>query len=61
MTLSGLKLPKPTHTRVILENVIYVKLAIMKADPESLLNTRDEFVFKCRHMSKFRLRFFKKK
>ena len=36
------------------------KLAIMKADPESLLNTRDEFVSKCRHMNKFTLRFFKK-
>ena len=61
MTLSGLELSRPTHTQVILENVIYVKLAIMKADPESLLNTRGEFVFKRRHMSKFRLRFFKKK
>ena len=37
------------------------KPAIMKADPESLLNTRDEFVSKCRHMNKFTLRFFKKK
>ena len=37
------------------------KLTIMKADPESLLNTRDEFVSKCRHMNKFTLRFFKKK
>ena len=37
------------------------KLAIMKADPESLFNTRDEFVSKCRHMNKFKLRFFKKK
>ena len=33
----------------------------VKADPESLLNTRDEFVSKCRHMNKFTLRFFKKK
>ena len=37
------------------------KLAIIKADPESLLNTRDEFVAKFRHMNKFTLRFFKKK
>ena len=37
------------------------KLTIMKADPESLLNTRDEFVSKCRHKNKFTLRFFKKK
>ena len=28
------------------------KLTIIKADPESLLNTRDELVFKCRHMNK---------
>ena len=32
------------------------KLAIMKADSESLLNTRDEFVSKCRHMDKFTLK-----
>ena len=37
------------------------KLAIMKADSESLLNARDEFVSKCRHMNKFTLKFFKKK
>ena len=37
------------------------KLAIMKADPESLLNTCDECVAKFRHMNKFTLRFFKKK
>ena len=37
------------------------KLVIMKADSESLLNTRDEFVSKCRHMNKFTLRSFKKK
>ena len=37
------------------------KLTIMKADPESLLNTRDDFVSKCRHMNKFPLRFSKKK
>ena len=37
------------------------KLAIMKADPESVLNTLDNFVSKCRHMNKFTLRFFKKK
>ena len=29
------------------------KLAIMKADPESLLNTCGNFVSKCRHMNKF--------
>ena len=32
----------------------------MKADPESLLNTRNEFDSKCRHMNKFTFRFFKK-
>ena len=37
------------------------KLSIMKADPESLLSTRDEFVSKFRHMNKFTLRFLKKK
>ena len=37
------------------------KLAIMKADPESLFNARDEFVSKCRHMNKFTLKFLKKK
>ena len=37
------------------------KLAIMKADPGSLFNARDEFISKCRHMNKFTLRFFKKK
>ena len=37
------------------------KLAIMKADPESILNTRDEFVAEFRHMNKFKLRLFKKK
>ena len=36
------------------------KLVIMKADPKSLLNMH-EFVSKCRHMNKFKLRFFKKK
>ena len=35
------------------------KLTIMKADPESLLNTRDELVSKCRHMIKFTLKYFK--
>ena len=33
----------------------------MKVDPESLINTRDEFVPKCRRMNKFTLRFFKRK
>ena len=37
------------------------KLAIMKADPKSLHNTREEFVSKCRHMNKFTLRVFQKK
>ena len=35
------------------------KLTIIKADPESLLNTCDELVSKCRHMNKFTLRCFK--
>ena len=37
------------------------KLTIMKKDPDSLLNMREEFVPICRHMNKFTLRFFKKK
>ena len=36
------------------------KVTIIKADPESLLNTRDELVPTCRHMNKFTLRCFKK-
>ena len=36
------------------------KLTIIKADPEPLLNTRDELVSKCRLMNKFTLRCFKK-
>ena len=36
------------------------KLTIKKADPETLLNTRDELISKCRHMNKFKLRHFKK-
>ena len=35
------------------------KLMIAKADPSSLLNTRDEFISKCRHMNKFTLKYFK--
>ena len=35
------------------------KLTITKADPESLLNTRDELVSKCRLMNKFTLQCFK--
>ena len=35
------------------------KLPVIKADPESLLNTRDELVSKCRHMNKFSLKCFK--
>ena len=37
------------------------KQAILIADPESLVNTRDKLVSKCRHMNKFTLRFFKKR
>ena len=37
------------------------KPAIMKADPKSLLNKRDEFFPKCRYMNKFTLRYFKRK
>ena len=36
------------------------KLAIIKADPETLLNTLDELVSKRRHMNKFTMRRFKK-
>ena len=36
------------------------KLTIIKADPETLLNTRDELVSKCMHMNKSTLRRFKK-
>ena len=36
------------------------KLTIIKADPETLFNKRDELVSKCRHMNKFTLRRFKK-
>ena len=36
------------------------KLTIIKADPESLLNTRDEPVSKCRHTNKFTLKCFQK-
>ena len=35
------------------------KLTIAKADPSFLLNTRDEFISKCRHMNKFTLKSFK--
>ena len=35
------------------------KLMITKADPSSLLDTRDEFISKCRHMNKFTLKCFK--
>ena len=37
------------------------KLAILKADSESVINTRDELVSKCRNMIKFALTFTKKK
>ena len=36
------------------------KLTIIKTDPETLLNTRDELVSKCKYMNKFTLRCFKK-
>ena len=36
------------------------KLTIIKADHETLLNTRDELVSKCRYMNKFTLRRLKK-
>ena len=36
------------------------KLAIMKPDAKGLLNTHNEFISKCRHMNKSRLRFFMK-
>ena len=36
------------------------KLIIRKANPETLLNTCNELVSKCRHMNKFTLRRFKK-
>ena len=36
-------------------------LTIMKANPESVLNTHDEFVSKCRNINKFTLRFFRRK
>ena len=35
------------------------KLTIIKADPETLLTTRDELMSKCWHMNKFTLRRFK--
>ena len=61
-----------THTQVVkahpytggtrkFDPCLTENLAIMKAGPESLLNTRDEFVSKCRHMNKFTLNFLKKK
>ena len=37
------------------------KLTIIKGDRNSLLNTRDELVSKCRHRNKFALRCFKEK
>lgn len=37
------------------------KLDVMKEDPESLFNTHQEFVPRCRHMNKFTLSFSKKK
>ena len=35
------------------------KLLIVKADTETLLNSRSEIISKCRHMNKFRLKQFK--
>ena len=37
------------------------KLDVMKEDPESLFNTHEEFVPRCRHMNKLTLSFSKKK
>ena len=51
----------PIHSTRQRDLWLIKKLAIMKVDPESLINTRDEFVPKCRHMNKFTLRFFKQK
>ena len=38
---------------------IYEKLLIARADPNVLLNKRDELVSKCRHRNKFTLRCFR--
>ena len=63
MTLSGLLLVKPPQTGGArkCDLCLTEEMAIMKADPESLLNMREEFVSKCRHINKFTLWFFKKK
>ena len=66
MILRGLEFVRPTHTQVTGSNRkcdlrLTEKLAIMRADPVSLLNTCDEFVCKCRQMNKLILRFLKKK
>ena len=63
MTLSGLLLAKPPQTGGArkCDLCLTEEMAIMKADPESLLNMHEEFVSKCRHINKFTLWFFKKK
>ena len=38
---------------------IYEKLLIARADPNVLLNKRDELVSKCRHRNRFTLKCFK--
>ena len=48
---------KPTNTFCLL--CITEKKYILFADPKSIINTRDEFVTKCRHQNKFRLNTFK--
>ena len=51
----------PIHSTRQCDLWLTKKLAIVNVDPESLINTGDKFVPKCRHMNKFTLRFFKKK
>ena len=36
------------------------EVTIIKADPETLINTRDKLESKCRHMNKFTLKRFEK-
>ena len=66
MILRRLEFVRPTHTQVTGNNrkcdlSLTEKLAIMRADPVSLLSTFDEFVCKYRQMNKLTLRFLKKK
>ena len=65
MTLNGLQLTKVARpyaggTRKC-DLCLTEKLAIIKADPEFLRKTRDEFVSKCRYTNKFTLKLLKKK